>query len=1616
MTTKTCPLNLRNLQIKSIRLSKNETAFNPFNIGLKSILILSVFMFLNMKAQSQFTATWVLTSDKTNVVAGAQASAVTAGLMAPGTSFPIPGSHNIDGYRCQIASGNWPTVATNQFHMDFPLSPNGPYDLSISGLTFTAKTSGSSGNNVVSLAYQANGAGPWVSFGTPQSVPSGGTNNISFGTLSTLLATGQTYVVRVYVYAAGTTTSSRSVYIKSVVFTGTVVPAGPPPTVLTTAASATGFSSGSASGDIISGGLWPVTASGFCWSTLPNPTIALPTITTNGPASGPYTTPLTGLMAATTYYVRAYATNMVGTAYGAELTFTTAPPVVPILTTTNISNIGPVTAASGGNISNNGGVSVTQRGVCWNTSSSPTYPANSNTSNGSGIGSYSSFLSGLLPATTYFVRAYANNSVGTGYGNEVSFTTPPATPTIVVVPDSLGFGTILQGTVSANQSYTITGYFLTPAAGNINILAPAGYRISLSATTGFAGSLTLPYTGSNLASTIIYVRFAPTALANYNKFITNSGGGAPVKNVIVTGAIDPAGGQGQQGFSNKGKDFWVGYGATEKMTGDNSQDLRFTFNNPNPVAANITISIPNQVGFVPVIYVVPANSIITTSANQIPEGNPDPTIDARLKAEGVFNYGIHIISDQPIVAYAHNVTSSVYAASVLFPTPTLGREYISLNFTQRFNTTGSANRSYCFAIATEDNTLLEVVLPTGVATETHAAGTTFTQLLNKGEVLNLFGATTGSKTAIDLSGVIVRSLSGTTGCKPFAFFCGSGKITIDCGTSSTVSASGDNLFQQMFPKVAWGYKYITVPTQPVHMNINHFRILVDNPAAVVKRNGTILTGLISNSFYEYLNTVKTVDVIESDKPIMVAQYMTSHGQCGNATASTGDPEMIYLSSVQQTIDTVSLVSSSLGNGTNRAHFLNITLKTANAPNFKLDGAPIVFSPVTNDPTATFSYAQVSVAETSHTLTGPGGFNAIAYGVANDESYGYNAGTNLVDLLSGFSIQNQYGSGVATAACRGSQFFMKVTLGFRPVSILWDFSSNPNLAPNANVTQTGATLLDPQVLVDSVVINGVKLFTYQIATPFVYNAIGSFDVKVFATSPTPDGCNGVKKYEFPINVGQGPTANFTFSNTAGCLAPIQFTDASNGNGGTVENWKWDFGDASLDSTQNPIHTYTAGGSFTVKLRAITTEGCYADTTKVLTFSGVPSANFSANTQGCVNVVHTFTNSSTVASGSITQWNWDFADGSSTAIVNATNGNPQTHTFTTAGTYAVKLTVVTSTGCSSTVFSQSITINALPTVSFASMASVCNTTPSFTLSGGSPATVTGTGTGVYSGTGVTAGSFNPSVAGVGTFIITYTYTTQAGCVNAATQSITVAQAANLSISPVLPLCTNSNAVTLVPSLAGGIFTGTGVTGNSFNPTTAGVGTFTIGYSIPSNACTVPASLQIVVSPGPSNFTAGDDKLAIFGYPATLTGSGSASNTYLWSPASSVTNPTSLITGITATQTTTYTLTATNSFGCTSTDEVLVTIKQLCVNPSGVFTPNNDGFYDKWIVTKGDCTRQVKVSVYNRWGGLVYTNDNYNNDWDGTHKGKLLPDGTYYYIISVVLADGNVLPLKGNVTIMR
>jgi uncharacterized protein (TIGR02145 family) len=194
------------------------------------------------------------------------------------------------------------------------------------------------------------------------------------------------------------------------------------PELTTAAITEVGLTTAVSGGTIISDGGEEITAKGVCWSTSANPTIA-DSKTSDGTGLANFVSNIVGLSEGTTYYVRSYATNDVGTAYGNELTFITNQVTGAVLTTTAATGITSTGATAGGNITDAGGGSIIARGICWGTAPNPTITGNK-TTNGTGTGTFTGNLTGLTDGTTYYYRAYATNSSGTTYGQEFSFITP----------------------------------------------------------------------------------------------------------------------------------------------------------------------------------------------------------------------------------------------------------------------------------------------------------------------------------------------------------------------------------------------------------------------------------------------------------------------------------------------------------------------------------------------------------------------------------------------------------------------------------------------------------------------------------------------------------------------------------------------------------------------------------------------------------------------------------------------------------------------------------------------------------------------------------------------------------------------------------------------------------------------------------------------------------------------------------------------------------------------------------------------------------------------------------------------------------------------------------------
>lgn len=207
----------------------------------------------------------------------------------------------------------------------------------------------------------------------------------------------------------------------------------------------------------------PVLSSGICWSTSPNPDISLSTkfVTQFNSTRVTFYTTIPSLMPNTTYYVRSYATNALGTAYSQTMTFNTLinPPQITTLGVTSITNN---SAIVGGSIINVGNATITTSGIIWGTNSNLTVSSSTKTVNGPSTGTFTSTITGLNSSTNYYVKAYASNVTDTYYGGLNSFTTlanvpilsSTSTPTITISDYSAS--AVVGGTISSANGSTIT--------------------------------------------------------------------------------------------------------------------------------------------------------------------------------------------------------------------------------------------------------------------------------------------------------------------------------------------------------------------------------------------------------------------------------------------------------------------------------------------------------------------------------------------------------------------------------------------------------------------------------------------------------------------------------------------------------------------------------------------------------------------------------------------------------------------------------------------------------------------------------------------------------------------------------------------------------------------------------------------------------------------------------------------------------------------------------------------------------------------------------------------------------------------------------------------------------
>ncbi len=840
-----------------------------------------------------------------------------------------------------------------------------------------------------------------------------------------------------------------------------------------------------------------------------------------------------------------------------------------------------------------------------------------------------------------------------------------------------------------------------------------------------------------------------------------------------------------QNISNKGREFWVGYGFHQFMDpasgGGNAQNMTLYISVEDLPAgltyATVTITIDSS-GLTPAlwwkrVYHIPAHTVLSLDDNTkpafsfspaaalswgpLPKGTQsasttvgpyDPSgighaglsFDCRLYSDpcpagtggfGLFRKkGVHITSDVDIVAYAHTYGSVSSGATMLLPTNSWGYSYTTINSAQ-----GDAAAAYNFfyVLAKDDSTTVRITgsqapRSNGSCTFTPpTAGTSFVVTLNKGQIFQYIGQADAQGYGVELTCSKVVSIPNANGqCKKIAVFAGSGRTNGESGAGCTAS-SRDNDMQQCFPEHTWGKTYATVPFSkgsggtlyPSQFQGTVYKVVAKDTGTIININGGANINVNVGTAYKFGNSIP--NYITSNKPIMVGQFMTS----GNCSSGDGDPEMIYLSPLDQAIPQVGFYRND--QQSINENYVSIVLPDSGVSKLKIDG---VFQPwggnsyVTSHPNLPGYKIVVKgwVAAPAQTIMSCNTrFNAFTYGLGGAESYGYSSGAYFNDISATPTVWNGNDTtkNIDSSSANGhnyayysNQISSPVLLRFvtdkRPQIITWNFSKTYDTTKvtvvNKRTSAINKDVFDfhPQLrCIDSTLIVGssppkYKDFKYQCPdTMLLYlhnfnpNA-APFKIDTFLVPITLHEIDSVKLYTTTVGICSGSfgflgdTVLLPYSVTYGgnltittsippCLTvAASFSAPDSVKYGVVKEkivrWYWEFENGDTSTKQNPSHTLTLPLNL-VYLTVTTASGLKVQTSVLASAS--TTIKYSAPDRVCVNQPITCIDSTIWINKDSCTWN--FGDGSTRIIDKSCN--PVTHTYTSPGTYTIwhKLTL-------------------------------------------------------------------------------------------------------------------------------------------------------------------------------------------------------------------------------------------------------------------------------------------------------------------------------------------------------
>lgn len=499
----------------------------------------------------------------------------------------------------------------------------------------------------------------------------------------------------------------------------------------------------------------------------------------------------------------------------------------------------------------------------------------------------------------------------------------------------------------------------------------------------------------------------------------------------------------------------------------------------------------------------------------------------------------------------------------------------------------------------------------------------------------------------------------------------------------------------------------------------------------------------------------------------------------------------------------------------------------------------------------------------------------------------------------------------------------------------------------------------------------------------------------------------------VEIYEKPSANFSFSDE--CLSDtVAFINQSIYTGGLANlTHYWNFNDGNTSTSQDNLHKYSLSGLYNVSLDVETVFGCTSSISQQVEIFEMPIANFTS-TYVCFPEISNFTNTS-LFNMSTMSFQWNFDDG------NTSTAEAPSVLYAADGDFQVELITTTANGCLDTIVKQH-TVYAKPIANF-KFDDVCDGY----LSSFTDTSLINSGT-INSfawdfGDGSTASGIAPNhqYLNVGIYAVKLAVISDQFCSHDTTLAVEV-YPNPIADFTIVDACLGTDvAFTNTSIVAAGTMSnlwefGDGMASNQNSPTNlyALAGLYTAKLIVTTGEGCVDSVEHVAEVFAAPVFYLGNDTIISLGDEIELNGFYSGAIGYVWTPGDGLDNNSLSNPIANPTAETNYILTVTDGNGCVGQDSINIEVNpdfNLVVN--NLITPDNNGVNDFWEIGNIENYSDANVYVYDRWGSEVLKTTNYQNDWNGVSGTDQLPDGTYYYIITV---PGQEKVYKGGITVLR